>query len=109
MFCTQCGKQLEAQDRFCGQCGAAQYATAVPPAARRLVRPRLRRGFRPVVRGLPALGARLRQRAGVAGHVVLWSAPAHACLPSLPFKERNARRVQFIAGRSGFRAGVPMR
>ncbi len=43
MFCTQCGKQLGAQDRFCGQCGAAQYATGVPPAARRLFRPRLGR------------------------------------------------------------------
>lgn len=39
MFCTQCGKQVAAADRFCPQCGAAQSPSRVPPAARRLVRP----------------------------------------------------------------------
>jgi len=40
MFCTQCGKQVFPEARFCSHCGAAQMPGAVPVAARRLVRPR---------------------------------------------------------------------
>jgi phage shock protein C len=39
MFCTHCGNTVTAHDRFCAKCGAAQSATAVPTAARQLVRP----------------------------------------------------------------------
>lgn len=40
MYCTQCGKQVRSEDRFCSSCGAAQQSAAVPVAARRLFRPR---------------------------------------------------------------------
>ncbi len=43
MFCTQCGKQVLSEARFCSHCGAAQTPGAVPVAARRLVRPQLGR------------------------------------------------------------------
>ncbi len=39
MYCTHCGKEVNAVDRFCAQCGAAQHHSATPPAARQLVRP----------------------------------------------------------------------
>jgi uncharacterized membrane protein len=32
-YCSQCGNQVEAADRFCARCGAAQPGTA-PPGAR---------------------------------------------------------------------------
>ena len=51
MFCTQCGKQVGAQDHFCSQCGAAQSPTAVPMAARRLFRPRAGRKISGVALG----------------------------------------------------------
>lgn len=40
MFCTQCGKQVLPEARFCSHCGASQNPAAVPMPARRLVRPR---------------------------------------------------------------------
>jgi uncharacterized membrane protein len=30
-FCSQCGNQLGAPDRYCGRCGAAQPAAGTPP------------------------------------------------------------------------------
>ena len=39
MFCTQCGVALDAQDRFCRQCGHATGVDAPPrPAGRSLTR-----------------------------------------------------------------------
>lgn len=38
MFCTQCGVALEAQDRFCRQCGHATGVGAPSPSGRRLTR-----------------------------------------------------------------------
>lgn len=39
MFCTQCGVALDAQDRFCRQCGQATGVDAPPrPATRSLTR-----------------------------------------------------------------------
>jgi len=52
MFCTHCGRQVCAEDRFCGQCGAAQSPTVIPVPARRLYRPRSGRMLGGVAAGL---------------------------------------------------------
>ena len=38
MFCTQCGVELEPQDRYCSQCGKTTGAVVVRPTSKRLER-----------------------------------------------------------------------
>jgi uncharacterized membrane protein len=39
-FCSQCGKQVDARDAFCGQCGARQPLGAVPTEPFQSISPR---------------------------------------------------------------------
>ena len=51
MYCTHCGRQLAATDRYCAQCGVAQRGALPPPAARRLYRPLAGRKISGVAQG----------------------------------------------------------